>query len=154
MNKTTVSKAELARRHGVTRAAVGSWIKGGLPMTSDGRINTRSADAWLTRYRTHERQHPKSESLAEARLRKTISLANLAEWRLEKKRAGLIDVAVADRAWQQVRRAILKAVLSIEDKAVPRCTTVSDPLEVRNALRDIIHGTLRSLPDQIRSAVK
>jgi hypothetical protein len=47
---TTISKAEFGRKHCCAPAQVSRWVKAGLPVRTDGRLNHRAADHWLECY--------------------------------------------------------------------------------------------------------
>jgi hypothetical protein len=59
-------KSAYARRCGVSPGAVGWWIKGGMPLRADGKVDVDAADAW--RLKNLDMRHARGPK-AEARMR-------------------------------------------------------------------------------------
>jgi hypothetical protein len=47
MSQTTITKADLARELGITRAGITPYVQRGLPVRRDGRLNRAEALAWV-----------------------------------------------------------------------------------------------------------
>ena len=45
-----ISKAELSRQLGVSRAAVTGYVRRGLPVNTDGKLNSAAALAWVNNH--------------------------------------------------------------------------------------------------------
>jgi hypothetical protein len=89
-----VSKADFARKLNVTAARVSQWVRDGLPVLENGRLDTLEALAWL------------DANLDAEKGRKTLALAR-AEMRVEAYLRGIHGTASA--AVQRIPEAVILA---------------------------------------------
>jgi|APTNR8051073442_1049403.scaffolds.fasta_scaffold09480_1 hypothetical protein len=95
------TKAEFARRVGVTRGRISQLIAKGLPVTPEGKIDPEAGLAWLEQNLDHDRrgkggvarQTTPGPSLAEARRLLLLTQVQRARLALERERGDLVDAA-------------------------------------------------------------
>jgi transcriptional regulator with XRE-family HTH domain len=127
-----LSKSDLAARLGVHKSRVSQYIRDGLPVLPDGRVDAEAAEAWLAARLDPARQAAArgpgvaeggGGRLLEARRRKVSAEAERAEMELRLRRGELVErqvIAATLAPWiRELRDAIL---------AAPR-DTVLDPVQ-------------------------
>lgn len=100
------TKAQFAKRVGVTRGRISQLIGKGLPVTPEGKIDPEAGLAWLEQNLDHDRrgkggvarQTAPGPSLAEARRLLLLTQVQRARLAFERERGELVDVSSARAA--------------------------------------------------------
>jgi hypothetical protein len=142
-----ISIREYARRKKVTHTAVRAWVESGLPLTSAGKVEPKTADAWLLKYRASAGNLVPADgiSLAEATRRKEIALMRLREVEAAKADGQAVSITDATRALGDAISTARSRLLSIPPAVAPELALTSDPAECQRIVHDAIHEALRDL---------
>ncbi len=169
MTDAVISKAELSRQLGVSRAAVTGYVRRGLPVNPDGKLNSAEALAWVN---SHVEPHhadrgaalaadlsedaagPGAErrgdgegrtALAAERARLARAQADMQEMKNATARRLLLprdEVTAAVQACFARVRARLRA---IPTRAAPQVVLLEGIAEVKALLTALIHEALQEL---------
>jgi phage terminase Nu1 subunit (DNA packaging protein) len=155
-----ISKAQLSRQLGVSRAAVTSYVRRGMPVNFDGELNSAEALAWVNK---HVEPHhagrgaamaaeaPEAERrggddrtvLAAERARLACAQADMQEMKNAALRGALLprdEVTAAVQACFSRGRARL---LAIPTRAAPQVVLLKTMPEVKALLTALIHEALQ-----------
>jgi hypothetical protein len=102
-SRSDMNQTEYASYAGCTRQRVGQWLDDGLPCSLSGEIDPQAADDW--REQNLEQAKRPTSANAEARLRKLIAEADLAEMKAQTARAILQPIAVIERTVSELAQS-------------------------------------------------
>jgi phage terminase Nu1 subunit (DNA packaging protein) len=160
-----ISKAELSRQLGVSRAAVTSYVRRGMPVNFDGKLNSAAALAWVNNHvepRHADRgaamaaEAPEAErrgggddrtALAAERARLACAQADMQEMTNAALRGALLprdEVTAAVQACFARGRARL---LAIPTRAAPQVVLLKGIAEVKALLTALIREALQELSE-------
>lgn len=91
-------------------------------------------------------------SEAEARRRRTLALAELAELRLRTRKGELIEAAKVDDDWSRVGQMVRDSLLSLPERVSGQVAALTDPVAVRDLLKAEVIQTLAHLSQGIERA--
>lgn len=151
----TISKAELARFMGLSRARITQLAQAGMPVLPDGRVNLKACLAWADRTLDPAKRaaasgagfvtvDPEDRRLfQESRALRTEYEARLTELRARVKEGELADAdEVRRRTFERFRR-LRDALLTIPDRTAAAVASMRSPEDVAGLLRDEIARVFR-----------
>lgn len=143
-----ITKSELARRLKVSRARVTVYVRRGLPVLQNGKLDEQAAFSWV---RSSVAPRGNSNSTAGARLvaircRRETAAAEREELELKLRRGQLLERAGVERAWSRLILEARTRLLAIPDRVAPKIPALSgDVAAVRQFVRCEIHEALAEL---------
>jgi phage terminase Nu1 subunit (DNA packaging protein) len=152
-----LTRSQFAKRIGVHPAQAGRWIKLGMPIQPDGRIDPAEAEAWLTRSvdpgareaAQARRQAAEPEEpildLSQARARLATAQYEFQEMKNARLRGELLPRSIVERYMAAQIASTKSKLLAIPTKGTPILVGMSNPLEVHAKLTDLVHEALREL---------
>jgi phage terminase Nu1 subunit (DNA packaging protein) len=145
MQKKLMTRAEFGKAHGVSRQMVDRWVRAGLPVGQDGRIDRAQGQAWLAANTSRGRSSGSGETFANARARKESSLADLRELELKEKRGELVSKKDAQLAFAALVTATKNHLLVLPDEIAPKVAALTDVREIRHLIDVEIRAALTEL---------
>ena len=148
-----VNRAELASIFGTSLPTIDAWVRAGMPCVQEGgrgveyRFNTREVIAW----RSAREALPGGaggtgpETLDEAKRRREITNADLAEIELAEKRGQVVPIEHVAKQVGRLLASVKARLLAIPTKAAPVVQTAGSAEEVRATLEDAIREAMTEL---------
>ena len=119
-----MTKSAFARHLGVTPARVSHYVKSGMPVTDEGRVDPVVANAWVSENiaRPNDGGDSGASALMAARIRSTNALANLREFDLSVKRGryvsrAAIEASLADLSGRYAHQLALALHVPVAEAA-------------------------------------
>lgn len=151
-----VTKAQFAEAMGVSKAMVTKYVRKGLPLTPEGRIDLAAGRAWVEANidrlpasarggRAARGAGKLGETLTAARARKESALASLHELELRLRRGELLEAGQVEAAWTKHILAARERLLGLPGKLAPRVLGKTDVIEIQEAIRREIYHSLTAL---------
>lgn len=138
--KTNIS--QLARQHKVTRESLRQWRDLGLDLADDKAVAERVAIMRRVGDQSTKAPADGGESLAEAKRRRAIADANLAEMRAQREAGTLIDLETVEESFSRVGGIVRSKLLSWQG-------TLPNQLEGLSAV-----GIHRVLAEEVRAILE
>jgi hypothetical protein len=142
---TTESKAQLARRHMISRPMVSKYGSLGMPVLPDGRIDPKQADAWIAANIDRREGASSSGNLTEARTRKENALAGIRELELKKRKEELLEKSQVAAEWGKLLSTFRNRMLYIPSRISQKIGSVTDDRERRAIIEHEIKEALKTL---------
>jgi phage terminase Nu1 subunit (DNA packaging protein) len=165
---TTIAKSELAKKLGVSKARVSQYVKMGLPVLSDGKIDLSAALNWLNQNIVHAKPDDdaiadgsadpasgEAGSLVEVKTQKERLQVKLLRQRLARERALLIPRYEAENALAEAGMQVARVFMSLptwgeelvaisnsEGAAGVRAFLEKKSAELRTAAADAVAGPI------------
>ena len=129
-----ITKTALAKQLGVGRSCVAKYLKQGMPVREDGRLDKDAVLAWVAanvqqrissenkganrarRLTTSRTRKATSIELAEERARLVKAQADAAEFKLARERGEYVKAADVERQWSEDYRAVQGHLLGLPSK--------------------------------------
>lgn len=144
-----LTRAQLAKAHGVGPQMVSRWVKLGLPRRPDGLYDPKVATNWLRQNITgRDGSSPASDSLTAARGRKEAALASMRELELKTRRGELIEAADVEREWSAAIAGARERLLQMPEQICERVAVESDPRVCAELIRKEVYRALTELSKQ------
>jgi hypothetical protein len=139
--KQLMTRNEFAVSEAVSNVMIGRWIKLGLPVLADGRIDGKAGRAWL-KGNVHRKGEiaARGETFSTARARKETALAGLRELELAKARGEVVAVAEVEATWLTIVTQTRNAILGLPTRIIGHV-----PVEWRKELQVVLDRECRSL---------
>jgi len=116
--RKVASRLEFAKAEGVSKVMVGRWVKAGLPVLTDGRIDVKAGRAWLQANILNRSEE--GESFSAAKARKESALASLRELELAERKGQLLDREEVKQAVEglviQARETLMGVPSQVQDR--------------------------------------
>ncbi len=166
-----ISKAQLSRQLGVSRAAVTSYVRRGMPVDFDGKLNSAEALAWVN---NHVEPHHADRgaavaadhsedaaepgvlwrgdgegrtALAAERARLACAQADMQEMKNAALRGALLPRDEVTAAVQAAFARVRARLLAIPTRAAPRVVLLKGIAEVKALLTALVHEALQELSE-------
>lgn len=147
-----VSRAELAKLFAVDVTTVDGWRRRGCPVVEGGRgvaprFNTAAVHVWLVERAEAKARAARAETidLDEARGRKTMAEAELAELELGHVRGELVQIDTVAELVEASFSTVRLRLLAVPAKVAARVAPVRQPAKVRRILEDEFAEVLEEL---------
>lgn len=149
-----ISTAELARIFGVDERTIRNWVALGCPQ----RMRSKRPAYLLSEVVPWRRQRDKVESatdkpdLAAEQARKLRADADLAELKVQERRAELVPAANVERQMERLCATLRSRVLGVRGRWAPRILglgTMPDATRVLDELANYVLEALRSAADEL-----
>ncbi len=124
--ETPESKAQLGRRHKISRQMVGKYCNLGMPVRADGLVDPGVADAWIAE---NIDKSVGTSGLTEARTRKENALAGLRELELRKRQGELLEYSQVKAEWSKLLTTFKNKMLYIPGKVARSLAGAKDDRE-------------------------
>lgn len=151
-----VNRTELSRIFGVTYNTVDMWVARGCPYVQKADrkrgkgwlFNTAAVSAWISDEAIRNSRGDSADvDLHEARRRREVAAASLAEIELQKRRNEVIELSVVREGIQNDYLAVRAKLLSMGHKMATRLAACSEPEGCKVMVDDEIHVALNELAD-------
>lgn len=139
-----VKKSEFAKTMGVSNARVSQWVRAGMPVSSGGYVPIEQGREWVESHINKVSSKQAGESLTEARTRRELALASMAELDLQKRRSELVEVSEVNEVLGKLITGARDRLLMLEHKLTVKCR-LSD--EQRTTFHDLLFDCLRELSE-------
>ncbi len=166
-----ITKAQLARRLGVTRARITQYAAGGMPVRPDGRLDLAAALAWIESHvdRSAARTPPATvaadpgavspgsgqvdpaRALIIARAKKLLADARRAERRERAEAGELVDASRVAEYTRFLSGVVRDQLLSQPDRLTQRLAAAKSSEEIYQIVRADVHCTLAALAKAIET---
>jgi phage terminase Nu1 subunit (DNA packaging protein) len=152
----TLRKIAFAKHVGVTPGRVSQYIKEGMPVEPDGRIDVARGEQWIKANVSPTRSAAQSaqsdlpfaaqRDAAEERIRLVREQADREALKNQRLRGELVPAADVERAWSNILRQVRSAVLAVPSRVrqqLPHLTAhdiATFDAEIRRALEDLANA--------------
>lgn len=143
--------ARYARSRGISRQTVSELIENGVLQLVDGKqLDAGQAD--LARQSSpHSPKAATDSGVGRSRAEREKYKARLAKLEYRERAGKLISLIEVQRVISGAAATVRDQLLSLPDRVAPVVASVTDPLQVRNLIRDEMLKALSSLPNEIRA---
>jgi phage terminase Nu1 subunit (DNA packaging protein) len=159
-----ISKSQLAQELGVTRGAVTGYVRRGIPVRSDGKLNRAEALAWIRgRVEPHHADRgaalaaeaPEAKrrggdgrtALAAERARLARAQADMQAMKNATARRLLLPRDEVTAAVQACFSLVRARLLAIPTRAAPQVVLLKSMPEVKALLTELVHEALKELSE-------
>lgn len=148
-----VNRVELAVIFGVSLPTIDAWVRGGMPCVVEGgrgveyQFNTRDAINW----HVAQKAAPKgavgngTETLEEAKRRREITNADLAEIDLAERRGRVVPIEHVAKQVGRLLSSVRARLLAIPTKVAPVAQTAGSAEEIRSMIEDSIREAMTEI---------
>jgi phage terminase Nu1 subunit (DNA packaging protein) len=146
----TVSQADFARLHGVSRKTVTQWKAEGRLAIVAGEVDVeatdaRLSDAGLGKFRE---KYDVESPMTEARRRHAMAAAELAELKLAQRRGELVTIESVTEVLRAELTAVRGRLLAMPGRLAMSLVGKTDPAEIEAAIHEEVIGALSELSTQ------
>ena len=145
--KLNLNQTELARELNLSKQTISRYVKAGMPVGKDRRIDPRAARKWISANLTGKAGE--TETLFAARTRKETALADLRSFEARLKRGELVPAADVARDVAEMVRILRDGVLSFPQRLGPKLAAEEDPAVCVAMLKTEIEQLLRKLSAEL-----
>jgi len=156
----TLTRAELARQHGVALTTVDQWVKRGCPAEPPpkggrgNRFNSRAVIEWRIAEAAPEEAPAPLISFEEARTEKMIAEAELARLEVGKRRGELVEVAIVSELVERDYSTVRSKILGVATKVAPRVVATRDATRAQAIIDAEVREVLDELADGVGFAAR